>query len=72
MDTQKRKFLETQILIHNETKIHDYLKEIVESKEYFFESFLQPNQNNEFLELGLNSFFNSRTKKQYSELFKKE
>lgn len=60
MESQKRKFYEVQIFVHNETKINDYLNDIVETKNYFLETFLQ--DNNEFLELALNSFINSKTK----------
>ena len=63
MNKKKKEFYLNQIWVHNETKLNDYLKEIGKSKNHFLKIYLQP--NNEFLELGLNSFINSKTKNQF-------
>jgi hypothetical protein len=66
---QKTEFYKTQILVHNFTKINDYVKNEYLYLETFLQDFLNRELNSNLLELGLNSNLHSKTKKEYSELF---
>jgi hypothetical protein len=67
--TQKKDFYKTQILVHNFTKINDYVKNEYLHLESVINDFLNSSYNTDYLELGLNSNLHSKTKKEYSELF---
>jgi hypothetical protein len=66
---QKTDFYKTQILVHNSTKILDYVKNEYLELESVINDFLNSSYNSEFLELGLNSNLHSKTKNEYLKLF---